>query len=171
MNKGFVHVYTGNGKGKTTAAVGLALRAIGAGMSVYIAQFIKKKPSNEMKALESFGAKVKIRQFGKGFVIGKPSPGDIKIAKKGLEEAEEAILSGEFRVIILDEANMAIQSGLLEIEELLEIIKKKPEEIELIITGRDADENLIEAADLVTEMREVKHYHIKGIKARKGIEY
>lgn len=170
--KGYVHVYTGNGKGKTTAAIGLAVRAVGAGLKVFIGQFIKGRPYSELTALERFGDAIQLRQFGRGCFIynNQPEPEDIRLAEEGLREAEAAIASGDRRLVILDEANVAVSLNLFGVDRLLELIERKPANVELVITGRGADPRLIERADLVTEMTEIRHYYHKGIMARDGIE-
>ncbi len=171
MRRGYIQVYTGDGKGKTTAALGLALRAAGAGLRVYIAQFIKKKQCSEHCMLDRFADLITIRQFGRGLILKrKPSAADISAAHRGLEEICKAIFSGKFALIILDEANVAVHCNLLAVEDLLDIMDSKPKEIELVITGRYADKRVIDKADLVTEMKEIKHYSKKGVKARVGIE-
>ncbi|MBI5101070.1 MAG: cob(I)yrinic acid a,c-diamide adenosyltransferase [Nitrospirae bacterium] len=172
MRRGYIQVYTGTGKGKTTAALGLAMRAAGAGMKVLIIQFIKKRRCSEHKALERFEDLITIKQYGEGFILKrKPSSSDIEAAKAGLEEAKQAIQSRLFGMVILDEANIAVNRGLISPDELVGLMEMKPGTMELVITGRYADEKIIEKADLVTEMREIKHYKEKGIKARRGIEY
>lgn len=172
LKKGFVQVYTGNGKGKSTAAFGMALRAAGAGLRVFLGQFIKKGNFSEIKALAIFGDSIKIRQFGRGCFVGqKPSPADCELAHKGLMEAETEMLSGNYDVVILDEANCAVWKGLFTTDELLKVISGKPENVEMILTGRNADPRVVACADLVTEMREIKHYCGKGVPARKGIEF
>lgn len=169
--RGYVQVYTGDGKGKTTAALGLALRAAGAGCKVFIAQFAKGMPYSELAALERFEDLITMRQFGRRrFIHGKPEPADVDAARKGLEESRKAVISGEYDVVILDEANIAVHFQLFSEKDLLALIDAKPEHVELVITGRKAPKSLIERADLVTEMKEVKHYHTKGVKARGGIE-
>jgi cob(I)alamin adenosyltransferase len=171
MRRGYVQVYTGNGKGKTTAALGLALRAAGAGLRVFIAQFIKKKKCSEHKMLERLQEQITIRQYGKGLILKRAITGaDIAAAQEGLREINELFESKEYDVIILDEANVAVQCGLISADDLLELISKKPANLELVITGRYADEQVIRKADLVTEMKEIKHYSKKGVKARVGIE-
>ncbi|MDA8240462.1 MAG: cob(I)yrinic acid a,c-diamide adenosyltransferase [Nitrospiraceae bacterium] len=171
MRRGYVQVYTGNGKGKTTAALGLALRAAGARHKVFIAQFIKKRMCSEHRALERFSDFITAKQYGKGLILNRQATAlDIAAAQKGLEEARLVMLSRDYDVIILDEANVAVKRGLISVETLLELIKNKPARLELVITGRYADEKIIEAADLVTEMKEIKHYSNKGVKARVGIE-
>jgi cob(I)alamin adenosyltransferase len=171
MHKGYVQVYTGEGKGKTTAALGLAVRAAGAGLSVFIAQFIKKTKCSEHMALEAFSSAITVRQYGNGLLLGKaPSAVDIKAAQRGIEEARKAVLSGKYDLVILDEANVAVHCGLFPVRDLLDLIESRPAGVELVITGRYADEKVIDAADLVTEMREIKHYSRQGVKARRGIE-
>lgn len=169
--KGYVQVYTGDGKGKTTAAFGLALRAAGAGLKVFIAQFVKGGEYNEIKALGRFSDFITIKQYGSGcFIRQSPSEEDKKMALAGLEEVEKAMLSGDYRMIILDEVNIATYFLLFTVERLLEFIQKKPAGVELVMTGRKADPRVVEIADLVTEMREIKHYYQKGVEARDGIE-
>ena len=169
--KGYIQVYTGNGKGKTTAALGLAIRAAGAGLKVFIAQFIKMGEYSEIKALKRFNDLITVEQFGTGrFIKGKPSASDIEAARKGLERIKAVFSSNQHNVVIMEEANVAAKLGLLSIEDMLEIMVEKPKNVELVITGRGADSRIIEKADLVTEMKEVKHYFQKGVKARIGIE-
>ena len=171
MRKGYIQVYTGNAKGKTTAALGLALRAAGAGHTVYIAQFVKKRKCSEHKALERFSDIITYRQYGTGFIRGrKPSKEEISSAKKGLTAVMEIISSEQYDLIILDEINIATHCGLLSIEEVINLLDAKPMNVELVLTGRYADERIIEKADLVTEMKEIRHYFAKGVKARVGIE-
>jgi len=170
MEKGFVHVYTGNGKGKTTAAIGLSIRALGAGLKVLFIQFLKKGGFNEISFLRTQPG-IEVRQFGTGkFVRGRPSREDIKGAENGLKEAKALVQSGRYDVVVLDEANMAVELGLIEVEDLLNFLEERPKGVEVIITGRSAHQRLIEAADLVTEMREIKHYYKMGVRAREGIE-
>jgi cob(I)alamin adenosyltransferase len=169
--KGYIQVYTGNGKGKTTAALGLAIRAAGAGLKVFIAQFIKMGEYSEINALKRFSDLITIEQYGRGrFIKGKPSPEDIQAAERGLDRIEKIIDSREYRVMILEEANVAVTYGLFSVQDLLRIINKKPDDLEIVITGRNAMPEIIERADLVTEMKEIKHYYRKGVKARVGIE-
>lgn len=169
--KGYVHVYTGDGKGKTTAALGLALRAIGAGLKVYIAQFIKKGDYSEINALKRFSDCVTVEQFGRGrFTRGKPTPEDIEAARKGLMRVKEILSSRQHHIVILDEINVAVSYGIFFPEDLLDIIDRKPDDIELIITGRNAAPEIVEKADLVSEVKAIKHYFQSGVKARIGIE-
>lgn len=169
--KGYIQVYTGNGKGKTTAALGLAIRAAGAGLKVFIAQFIKMGEYSEIKALKRFKDLITVEQFGSGrFIKGTPSASDIEAARKGVEKIKAAFTSGQHNVVIMEEANVAVGLGILSVEDILKIMDEKPKDVELVITGRGADSRIIEKADLVTEMKEVKHYFQKGVKARIGIE-
>lgn len=170
--KGYTQIYTGNGKGKTTAAFGLALRAAGAGKKVFFAQFVKGKMYSEIKAVREFLPDVEVKQFGLGcFIINDPTEADISAAQKGLAEVKQIIHSEKYELVILDEIFIALFYKLFSAEEVIEIIKSKPEKLELILTGRYAPKNIIELADLVTEMKEIKHYYTKGIEAREGIEF
>jgi cob(I)alamin adenosyltransferase len=171
MRKGYVQVYTGNGKGKTTAALGLAVRAAGAGLRTFIVQFIKKQKCSEHVLLEELSDRITIEQYGGGLILGrKPSRADSEKAREGYERVKAVLLSKEYDLVILDEANVATHLGLLSVKDLLDLIALKPAGIELVITGRYADAKVIAAADLVTEMREIKHYHEQGVTARRGIE-
>ncbi|MBN1847668.1 MAG: cob(I)yrinic acid a,c-diamide adenosyltransferase [Deltaproteobacteria bacterium] len=169
--KGYVQVYTGNGKGKTTAALGQALRAAGAGLRVYIAQFLKGMHYSELHSIQRYSDLITLKQYGGAcFINGKPSEEDYRLSGLGLRESREAILSGKYEMVILDEANVAVHFGLLKVEDLLDLIAIKPEGLELVITGRYAPTELLEKADLVTEMKEIKHYYTAGVQARNGIE-
>ena len=169
--KGYVQVYTGDGKGKTTAALGLALRAAGAGLRVYIAQFVKGMKYSELNIIPKLQKFITLKQYGRNcFIYKSPEEEDIKAAQEGLREVKEIMCSGEYQVIILDEANIATYYKLFTADDLLNFIHEKPEDVELVITGRMADPKIIEAADLVTEMKEIKHYYRKGVEARDGIE-
>jgi cob(I)alamin adenosyltransferase len=171
MGKGYIHLYTGDGKGKTTAALGLALRAAGAGLQVWIGQFVKGCEYSEHHALKRYSDCITLRQYGRRcFIKGKPEEQDIQSARQGLMEAASVLEQGDYDMIILDEACIALHFNLFSTEELLAVLAKKPEHVELILTGRNAPEELISSADLVTEMREVKHYYTQGVQARKGIE-
>jgi len=168
---GYIQVYTGNGKGKTTAAFGLALRAAGAGLRVFIAQFAKSQSYSELKSFKLFGEQIKIKQYGLGgFIRGRPSDEDIHAAQSGLREVRKEIHSDAWDVMILDEANIATHFKLIAVEDLLKLMDSKPASMELVITGRNADARVIQRADLVTEMKEIKHYYQTGLQARKGIE-
>ncbi len=169
--KGYVHVYTGDGKGKTTAALGLALRAAGAGFRVYIAQFVKGMHYSELNSLAKLEEFITVKQYGRDcFIYREPEKEDIQAAQKGLKEVKEIMCSGKYQMVILDEANIATYYNLFSVEELLDFIRARPKGVELVITGRAADPRIIEAADLVTEMKEIKHYYQKRVQARDGIE-
>ncbi|MCM8782949.1 MAG: cob(I)yrinic acid a,c-diamide adenosyltransferase [Candidatus Omnitrophica bacterium] len=166
-----IQVYTGNGKGKTTASLGLALRAIGAGKKIYIAQFCKRGQYNELKILKKLKG-IKVEQFGSGCLIKeKPSKKDIESAQKGLEKVKKIIGKRKYDVIILDEINMALHFKLLRLKDMIQILKSIPKNIEVILTGRYASQKIIEIADLVSEIKEIKHYYKKGVRARKGFEF
>jgi cob(I)alamin adenosyltransferase len=175
LKEGFVQVITGDGKGKTTSAIGLALRALGAGEKVFFAQFLKSRATSEFNALSRFGDLITFAHYGKTgskFMFDRePTEDDKILARRGLNEVGEAMLSGEYDLVILDEVNIATFFEIISVDSLLELIQQKPESVELILTGRRAAPQVIEEADLVTEMEEVKHYYTRGVKARKGIEY
>jgi cob(I)alamin adenosyltransferase len=169
--KGHIQVYTGNGKGKTTASMGLAVRAMGAGFKVLFAQFMKSGDYNEIKFLSKFGDNINIMQLGTGnFVFNKPSEQDYKIASDGLKKIEEIIAKNIYNIVILDEINVVLSKKLIEIADFMAFLDRIPPNVELILTGRNAPKEVIGRADLVTEMREIKHYYEKGIIAREGIE-
>ena len=170
MRKGYVQVYTGNGKGKTTAALGLALRAAGAGLKVFIGQFIKKERCSEHLALERFGDMITYRQYGRGLIRHTPTEEDVAGAREGMREISDVVRSGAHDVVILDEVNVAVSVGLISVEEVLGLIRERPATVELVLTGRNANDAVMAEADLVTEMREIKHYYEKGVQARRGIE-
>jgi len=170
---GYIQVYTGNGKGKTTAALGLALRAAGHGFKTFIGQFLKGRPSGEIEAAKRLSPLVRIEQFGReGFILVKDGPDDEDVtkARAGLARSLEAMLSGDYRIIVLDEINTAVHFGLVPESEVLALLDRKPAGVELVLTGRYAPDSFLERADLVTEMTERKHYHSQGVKARDGIE-
>lgn len=170
--QGYIQVYTGNGKGKTTAALGLALRAAGAGKKVYFAQFVKGKIYSEIDAINRYIPEVTIKQYGRGcFIVNEPTSEDIHAAREGLAEVAVVIQSGKYDLVILDEATIALHYKLFSTEELIAVLRAKSAETEIVVTGRYAPPELIELADLVTEMKEIKHYYRIGVQARKGIEY
>lgn len=172
LKKGFVHVYTGNGKGKTTAALGLAVRAAGAGRRVIMVQFLKGRRCSEFRSLRKMGKLITLKQFGSGcFVTKKPSSSDIAIAAKGFEISRKAVLSGKYDLVILDEICCAISLNMIEIQSVTMLLKHRPYNLEIVLTGRDAPKEILEMADLVTEMKKVRHYYDIGVRARKGIEY
>lgn len=171
LMRGYVQVYTGDGKGKTTAALGLALRAAGHGMRTYVGQFMKGQPYGELDALRGHPS-ITIEQYGDARCIRREEVTSKHVAQahQGLERAQEAMRSGQYDIIVLDEINVAIWFGLLDVDEVLAFLEQRPEHVEVILTGRRALPQLIERADLVTEMREVKHYYQQGVIARDGIE-
>lgn len=173
LEKGLVQVYTGNGKGKTTAAFGLALRAAGRGLKVYIIQFIKGGfDYGELYVVDRL-PNVTLKAFGRGkFVTAKPpEKEDVQHAEEALTLAEKTVRSGEHDIVILDEVNVALDLKLLDLERVLKLVRGKPEHVELVLTGRNAPAEIVQLADLVTEMKEVKHPFARGSEARKGIEY
>lgn len=173
LETGITHVYTGDGKGKTSAALGLALRALGTGLTVYIIQFIKSNQECGEHLMVEKIPNLKMITYGRGGFIekGSPSHEDVELAGNALKHAREIVASGEHDVVILDEVNVAMAFGLVRVDEVLALISGKPENVELVLTGRGTPEEIIEAADLVTEMVEVKHPYNKGLKARRGIDY
>ena len=172
IRKGLIIVNTGPGKGKTTAAMGTALRAVGSGMRVLMLQFLKGSwHYGELDAVEAFGDKFVMKQMGRGFVkVGgaETDPEDIKLVEQAWKEAEQAILSGQYDLVILDEINYAISYGMLDV---VAVLKRKPEMVHVILTGRNAHPSIVEIADTVTEMKQVKHAYEKGVMAQRGIEY
>jgi cob(I)alamin adenosyltransferase len=171
MKQGLLQVYTGDGKGKTTAALGLAVRAAGAGLKVLVVAFIKGRPCSEWAALGRFSDLIAVRPCGRGrFIRGTPAPEDVAAAREGLAAAARDLASGEWDVVILDEANGAVAAGLFAVDDLLAAVGARARGTEAVVTGRGAHARLIEAADLVTEMREVRHYFRRGVRARRGIE-
>ncbi len=174
MGKGLIEVYTGTGKGKTTAAFGLALRALGHGKRVYVIQFLKKSFSGELKSAELFGEKFIVEQFGKDEKLCTRktiTAEDRKAAQKGIQRAYEVMFEKKCDILILDEVNVTISLGVLEVKDVLELIKNKPEEMELVLTGRNAPDEIVKIADLVTEMVNVKHPFQRGTQTREGIEF
>ncbi len=170
---GYVQVYTGNGKGKTTAALGLAFRAAGYGFRTYIAQFLKGRRTGEGEAAQKLSPLIRIEQFGReGFLIIKDGPEDEDVTRAlaGLKRALEAMLSNEYRIVVLDEVNTAVHFGILPEREVLDFLDRRPPGVELVLTGRYAPESFLDRADLVTDMKDVKHYFDRGVKAREGIE-
>lgn len=171
MAKGYVHVLTGNGKGKTTASLGLAIRAAGAGLKVFFGQFIKKGNYSEIKALRRFDDLITVEQFGLGrFTKRNPKPEDIESARRGLARVKQVMAANGHDVVILDEVNVAVKFGLITFQDLLGLIVNKPYEMELVITGRYAATRIMDIADMVTEMVPHKHYYHKGVRARAGID-
>ena len=173
--RGLILINTGPGKGKTTAALGTALRAVGCGMKVLVLQFLKGSwHYGELDAVEGFGDNFVIRQMGRGFVkVGgaETDPEDVRLVEEAWAEAQEAISSGAWDMVVLDEINYAISYKMLDPEAVAETLRGKPEMVHVILTGRNVHPLLVELADTVTEMREVKHAYQKGIQAQRGIEY
>lgn len=173
LDKGLIQVYTGNGKGKSTAAFGLAIRAAGHGLRVIIIQFMKTGEYGENKTFHRLSPDITVKSFGrKGFIHrGGATPEDYDLAAKALSYANEVLHSGEVDLLILDEINNALYYQLISLDDVMSLINNKPLDVEMVFTGRNAPEWLLEKADLVTEMREIKHPYHKGIGVRKGIEY
>ena len=175
LKNGLIIVFTGNGKGKTTAAMGKALRAVGQGLKVLMLQFIKGTwDYGELESIKRLDPDLVIRPLGKGFVRSKSKLDDneaIKNINQSWKQAENEILSDKYDMVILDEINYVINFGLLPVDKMLTLLEKKPNRLHIILTGRNAHEKVIERADLVTEMVEIKHQYSKGIKAQKGIEF
>jgi cob(I)alamin adenosyltransferase len=173
MKKGLVQVYTGNGKGKTTAALGLALRAVGHGMKVLVVQFMKGNVQyGELESAKKLSPNLTIKQVGREKFISKPNPDpkDLQLAQEGFSIAKNAIQNKEYDIVILDEINLAIDYGLIPVNDLLQLIDSKPDSVELILTGRNVNREILQRADLVTEMVDRKHYYDKGVPAREGRE-
>ena len=175
IRRGLIIVNTGPGKGKTTAAMGTGLRAVGQGMRVLMLQFLKGSwHYGELDAVQAFGDKFVMKQMGRGFVkVGteKPDPEDVRMVERAWYEAKEAIQSGEWDLVILDEINYAISYGMLNVEMVAYELKLKPPMVHVILTGRNAHPTIVELADTVTEMRQIKHAYEKGVMAQRGIEY
>ncbi|MDD1776902.1 MAG: cob(I)yrinic acid a,c-diamide adenosyltransferase [Candidatus Helarchaeota archaeon] len=172
LKQGLVQVYFGSGKGKTTCALGQAFRALGHGFRVYMIQFMKGNVKyGEITSAKSM-PNLTIRQFGRPDLIAEPEPIDIEEAQKGLAFAKEILMSDEYDIVILDEIGVAVDMKMIPVEKVLELIKSKPPLVELIITGRQVHPKILEAADLVTQMKQIKHYFVsQGISARFGIEF
>ena len=173
LKRGLIQIYTGNGKGKTTAALGLALRASGHGLKVCIVQFMKGWPDyGELKGVKHLPG-VTLHQFGRPDFVDKanPDPADIRMAHDALRYASEVVEGGECDILILDELNVALDWGLIALEEVLSLLDAKPPTMELVLTGRNAHPDIIRRADLVTEMLDIKHPYSEGIAARRGIEF
>ncbi len=169
--KGAIHVYTGDGKGKTTAALGRVIQAVGAGHKVFVAQFNKRGNYSEIKALKRLSDLVTVEQYGLGrFIHGKPLPEDIIAARKGLKQISSILSAGKHQLVVLDEANVAADIGLFSVQDLMDAISSKPDRTALVITGRGAPPTIMARADMVMEMKATKHYYQKGVQARVGIE-
>ena len=167
-----IHLYTGDGKGKTSAALGLALRAAGAGMRVFIGQFVKGMPYSEMELIRERIPEITLVQYGRGcFIRDAPTAEDVTAACAGLEDIRRRLAGTDFDVVVLDEVCIALYYGLFSLEVLFDVLNEGRREKEIVLTGRKAPVELIDFADLVTDMQEIKHYYALGVKARKGIEY
>jgi cob(I)alamin adenosyltransferase len=173
LKKGLVQVYTGDGKGKTTAAFGLALRAVGRGLKVFFVQFVKGGfDYGELYVVDKL-PNLELKAFGQGkFVVQKPpSEKDVELGKEAFDLARKVIEGGKYDIVVLDEVNVAVHLGLVGVEEVVELIKNKPKHVELVLTGRYAPAEIVELADLVTEMKDIKHPYHGGVEAREGIEF
>ena len=173
LKRGLIQVYTGSGKGKTTAALGLALRAAGHDLQVYIVQFMKGWPHyGELVSVQHL-PNVTLRQFGRPDFVNRehPNPEDIRLAHEALDHARQIVASGDYDLVILDEVNVALDYGLIGLDDLLSLLEAKPEHVELVLTGRGAHPEIVKLADLVTEMLAIKHPYDAGVPGRKGIEY
>lgn len=172
LQKGLIHIYTGNGKGKTTAAIGLGIRAVGEGLKVYMIQFMKGRRYSEIDTLTNV-PNFTVVQFGRDEFVSKEKPEqiDIDLAQKGFSHAKEILSKGVHDVVILDELNVAIDFGLIDLNDVLLLLKKKPGHVELILTGRYASSEIVKKADLVSEILEIKHPYQKGVQSRKGIDW
>jgi cob(I)alamin adenosyltransferase len=173
LSKGYVQIYTGNGKGKTTAALGQALRAAGSGLKSFIVQFMKNCPYGEIHSLRFLSDWITIEQYGNDrFVLDKklPADNDIKVAQNALQQSQKVMASGKYDILILDEICIALYYNLVNLEQIIHLLLDKPKHIEIILTGRYCQKELLEKDNLVTEMKEIKHYYQKGILPRNGIE-
>lgn len=172
LEKGFIHIYTGNGKGKTTAAIGLGIRATGEGLKVYMIQFMKGRRYSEIDAIENI-KDFTVIQFGRDEFVSKKNPEqiDIDLARKGFEHAKEIIKNGEHDLIILDEINVAVDFKLIPLKDVLKLMDEKPEKVELVLTGRYSHPDMVKQADIVSEILEIKHPYQNGIQSRKGIDW
>jgi cob(I)alamin adenosyltransferase len=171
--KGYAQVYTGNCKGKTTAALGLAFRAMGSGFKTYIGQFMKGQQYGELESARMVAPYITIEQYGRKDLLhvqNPPLPEDVRMAQDGLAKAKQAMLSGDYDIVVFDEILTAHCFHLVSVNAILDLVKTKPDNVEIVLTGRHAPQEVIDAVDLVTEMVEIKHYYTKGIAARQGIE-
>jgi cob(I)alamin adenosyltransferase len=174
LAQGHIQVYTGDGKGKTTCALGLALRAVGHGLKVYMIQFMKGRETGEARvAAARLAPDMTLRYFGRPGLVNlrDPAPADLALIREAWDLARQVILAGEHALVILDEINLALTFNLLPPAEVFQVLRQRPLGVEVVLTGRQAPPELVELADLVTEMRPVKHYYEAGVKARRGIEW
>ena len=172
LEKGLIHVYSGNGKGKTTAAIGLGVRATGDGLKVYMIQFMKGRRYSEIDALDHI-PNFTVIQFGRDQFVSKENPEkiDVDLAKEGFEHAKMIINKGEHDLVILDEINVAVDYNLIPLKDVLKLIEEKPKNVELVLTGRYAHQDIVKQADLVSEILEIKHPYQDGLESRKGIDW
>ena len=172
MEKGYIHVYTGNGKGKTTSAIGLGIRAAGAGLKVHMLQFMKGRRYSELNTLDKI-KNFTYSQHGRDEFVNKKNPEkiDIDLAQEGFKQVKKLIKSNKYDMIILDEINVAVDFNLIALDDVLKLIKEKPEKLEIVLTGRYANPKIIKIADYVTEMLEINHPYQKGVQARKGFDF
>ena len=173
LAQGLIQVYTGDGKGKTTCALGLALRAVGQGFQVYMIQFLKGRETGEAKAAARLAPEMTLRYCGRPGLVNlrSPAPEDLALVREAWTLAREVLAAGEHDLVILDEINLALTHNLVPLEEALEVLRQRPPWVEVVLTGRQAPPELVALADLVTEMRPVKHYYQAGVKSRRGIEW
>ncbi|MGB9726841.1 MAG: cob(I)yrinic acid a,c-diamide adenosyltransferase [Nitrososphaeria archaeon] len=173
LDKGYVHIITGEGPGKTTSAFGIAARALGRGLKVCVIQFLKRKISGEILFFRKCSKNIVIKQFGTASFVRKGivGPEDIKLAEMGLDYAKRQVMSGKFDLVILDEINVALYFGLLKVEDVISLINSRPKNVELILTGRNAPQELFDYADYLIKIEAIKHPFVRGEAARKGIEF
>jgi len=173
LEKGFIQVYTGDGKGKTTCALGLALRAAGQGLQVYMIQFLKGRETGEAQAAARLAPEMTLQYFGRPGLVNlkSPAPEDLTLVREAWDLAKKVLAAGEHDLVILDEINLVLTYNLIPLDEALEVLRLRPPHVELVLTGRQSPEELVDLADLVTEMRPVKHYYQAGVKSRRGIEW
>ncbi len=173
LEQGLIQVYTGDGKGKTTCALGLAFRAVGQGFKAYILHFMKGRDTGEARAAARLSPDLTVRYFGRPGLVNLRSPAaeDLELVRQAWDEARKVIHSGDYDLVVLDEINLALSFGLIPLEDALNFLRRRPPWVEVVLTGRQAPPELVEMADLVTEMRPVKHYYLAGVKARRGIEW
>jgi cob(I)alamin adenosyltransferase len=173
LQQGLIQVYTGDGKGKTTCALGLAFRAVGQGFKAYIVHFMKGRDTGEARAAARLAPDLTLRYFGRPGLVNLKAPAreDLDLVREAWNLAREIIASGDYDLVVLDEINLALAYGLIPLQEALEALRRRPAWVEVVLTGRQAPPELVELADLVTEMRPVKHYYAAGVPARRGIEW
>ena len=173
LEQGLIQVYTGDGKGKTTCALGLAFRAVGQGFKVHIIHFMKGRDTGEARAAARLTPDLTLRYFGRPGLVNlkSPAPEDLDLIREGWDLARQVIHSGDYDLVVLDEINLALTYGLIPLEEALQVLRRRPAWVEVVLTGRQAPPELVELADMVTEMGPVKHYYTAGVRARRGIEW